>query len=326
MKKNILLLLVLAISMAVVQPASGQGFLDKLNKKLQKKVEDKIEKRAEEKTDEEIDKALDKILEEQEDAEKETDATSKDNRDQERLQKLMQGMGISGDPVPIADNYRFDSKIQMHIESYKANGDLDNEGDFITYINPGNQNFAYEFISGDFGQKGKQGKGLFIMDFENKAMIILSNEDGKKNGLVTGLDMNLGQDWREAYKDLDEEAVNNVNLNPYLDKTGRTKTIAGFKCVEYKYDNPEEDTEAKFWITKDADFKTRDYMSAIFKSAAYSRGMPWGFIMESEAINRETKERSVMKVVEYDENANKKIGLNEYQITNLGSMKIPEAE
>ena len=318
MKRSILLVTVFILTIVFVQPASGQRFLDKIGKKVKDKIERKVEDRVDEKVDEEVDKTLDKVLEEEEEAE----TKSKEALDQERLQKIMKGIGMSGEPVPIADDYSFDTKIQMHIESYKGNGDLDNEGNFITYINPGNKNFAYEFISGDFGERGK---GTFIMDFKNKAMIILSDDKGKKTGIVYGMDLNLDQSWDEAYKELDEEDVKNINMNPYLKKTGRTKSISGYRCTEYKYDNPEENVESRFWVSKDADFKTRDYMSAIFKSAAYSRGMPWGFIMESEAINTDTKERSVMKVTELDDNANKKFDLNGYQVTNLGSMKIPDA-
>ncbi len=319
MKKSILFTTILMLTIVFVQPAFGQRFLNKLSKKIKDKIEKKVEDKVDDKVDEEVDKTLDKAFEGEEEAE----SKSGENRDQERLQKFMKGIGMSGEPVPIADNYSFDTKIQMHIESYKSNGDLDNEGDFVTYMNPGNKNFAYEFVSGDYGEKGK---GIFIMDFKNKAMIILSDDKGKKTGIVTGMDLNLDQNWEEAYEDLDEEEVKNINMNPYLKKTGRTKTISGYKCVEYKYDNPDDHVESNFWVSKDADFKTRDYMSAIFKSAAYSRGMPWGFIMETKTLNTETKERSVMKVTELDDNANKKFSLSGYQVTNLGSIKIPEMQ
>ncbi len=324
MKSKLLFTTILILALAIAQPVSAQRFLDKLGKKLknkveevEKKVEKKVDDKVDEKVDEKVDNTLDKAFEDDDNPSKK----SQEARDQERLHKIMEGIGMSGEPVPIADEYLFDTKIQMHIESYKGNGDLDNEGDFITYINPGNKNFAYEFISGDFGKKGK---GTFIMDFKNKTMIILSDDKGKKTGIVYGMDLNLDQSWDEAYKNLDEEDVKNINMNPYLKKTGRTKSISGYKCTEYKYDNPEENVESSFWVSKDADFKTRDYMSAIFKSAAYSRGMPWGFIMESEAINTETKERSIMKVTELDDSANKEFDLGTYQVTNLGSMKIPD--
>ena len=54
--------------------------------------------------------------------------------------------------------------------------------------------------------------------------------------------------------------------------------------------------------------------------------MPWGFIMESETINKNNNERSIMQVTDIDNNANKKFDLSSYQITNLGSMKIPNTD
>ncbi|MGQ8335823.1 hypothetical protein ACUNWD_04680 [Sunxiuqinia sp. A32] len=312
MKKYVLIVAIIAGCLMISETTSAQGFLNKLSKKVQDKIENKVE----DKVDEKVDEKLDEAFEENEEA-----AASDEEKQNERLQKMMKGMGLSGDPVPIEDSYTFDSKIQMHIESYKSNGKLDNEGDFVTYINPEGKNFAYEFISGDMEQKGK---GMFIMDFTNGAMIILSDDKGEKNGIVYGI--NLDEAMDDAYDELDEEQIKNINLNPYLEKTGRSKSIAGYTCEEYKYNNPEEDTEASFWISEKANFKTRDYMSSIFKSAAYSRGMPWGFVMESESINKENNERTLMKVTDIDDNANKKFNLGNYQITNLGSMNIPTGD
>ncbi|MGD9930315.1 MAG: DUF4412 domain-containing protein [Mangrovibacterium sp.] len=319
MKRKKITLLMILFGAVILFPAeaNSQNILNKLGKKVQDKISNKVEERVDEKVDEEVDKSLDKVLE----GDSANKPVSEEERQQERMGKFMKGLGMSGEPVPVDNAYSFDSKIQMHIESYKGNGEKESDGDFITYVSPSMKNFAYEFVSGDIGTKGK---GIFIMDLKNKAMIILSEEDGKKTGIVYGFDISeLNTADYDAYEDLNEESIENINLNPYLKKTGRTKTIEGYKCEEYKYDNPEEDTEATFWMSKEVNMATRDWMSSIFKSAAYSHGMPWGFIMESEAINKETKERNIMKVTDIDQNANKKFDLSGYQITNLGSMKIP---
>ncbi len=304
--------LLLGISMA----GNSQSLLNKLGKKLKDKIETKAEEQVNEKIDDEVDKQLDDISQE----ESTTEDANDDARQQERLNKIMQGMGISGEPIAIDDAYSFESKIQMHIETYKGTGEKESDGDFITWTSPSVKNFAYEFVSGDIGQKGK---GTFIMDIANRAMIILSEEGGNKTGIVYGFDVDNLSDISNN-PDLDETNIETMNMNPYLTKTGRTKNIEGYLCEEYKYDNPEEATTGSFWVSNEVNIATRDMMGTIFKTAAYSHGMPWGFVMESEAINKETNERSLMKVTDIDPQANKRFELDNYQITNLGSMKIPD--
>ncbi len=315
-------ILVILVFLSLSEPISAQGFLNKLSKKVQDKIEKKVEKKVDDKVDEEVDKNLDKVFEGDENADK-----NKSARQSERMQKMMKGLGMSGKPVSIEDDYSFDSKLQMHFESYKKNGKKDSDGEFITFIDPNGKNFAYQVVNGDMKEKGQ---GLFIMDFENKAMIILTDEDGEKNGIVYGFDgagaLGMGLDT-EDYEELEDEDVpNNIAMNPYIKKTGQTKTIKGYKCEEYRYDNPEEETKSNFWISEDVDIITRDFFGTIMKSAQYSNGMPWGFVMEAESENTKTGERSIMKVTDIDTNANKKFSMGNYKITNIGSMNIPNME
>lgn len=320
MNKFLSPIMILFFLVAVSGTASAQGFLNKLSKKVQDKIENKVEDKVDQKVDEKVDESLDKVFEgEAEDS----DPRSTSEKQSERLEKMMKGIGMSGEPVPIENAYAFDSKLQMHIESYKKNGEKDSDGEFITYINPNGKNFAYEFIGGDMKQKGQ---GTFIMDFENKAMIMLSEENGERQGIVYGFDMegltDTGFD-AEAYKDLEDADMTNMAMSPYVEKTGRTKTVEGYRCEEYRYDNPEDHTKASFWISEDVNIMTRDFMSTMLKSATYSHGMPWGFVMESESENTRTGERSVMRVTDIDTKANKQFSMSNYQVTNLGSMKIP---
>lgn len=322
MSKFLPLSLILVVLIAFAEPASAQGFLNKLSKKVQDKIEKKVEKKVDDKVDEKVDEELDKVFEGQDEDESMDDT----DRDAARLQKMMKGFGMSGEPVPVEDDYTFDSKLQMHIETYNKDGKQESDGDFITYLDSKGKNFAYQFIGGDMQEKGK---GMFIMDLKNKAMIILSEDErrGERQGVVYGLDMSEMDDWdEEVYNDLEEEEVPDVAMSPYVKKTGRTKSIEGYKCEEYLYNNPEDEVEASFWVSKDVKISTRDFMGALLKMSSYSHGMPWGFVMESESTDTETGERSIMRVTDLDTNANKKFSLSGYKITNIGSMQIPNMD
>jgi len=321
MKTFLRITLLAVFAMMLIQPANGQRILRSLREKVEERVEKKVEERAEKKVDEAIDKQLDKLEEALEDSAASA-PTSTDEERRQRMQNIMKGLGMSGEPVPVADNYRFDNMIQMHVESYDANGSKESDGEFITHLSPDSKSMAYQMISGDMGNPGQ---GMFIMDAENGATIILSEEDGKKTGIVYGLGTffeTMGESIEED-ADLDETPESYL-ANPNVNKTGRTKTIAGYKCEEYKYSD--ETSESNIWITKDLKMNTRDFFSTLFKTSLYSHGIPWGYMMEVTTNDKETGEKSFMQVTKVDDNSNKSFSLADYEITNLGSFKVPMEE
>lgn len=319
MKKIVRITLLSVFAILVIHTANGQRILRNIRQKVEERVEKKVEERAEEKVDEAIDKQLDKMEEALEnDADSVKPSTGEER--QQRMQNIMKGLGMSGEPVPVADSYKFNHLIQMHVESFDANGSKESSGEFITHINPESQSMAYEMISGDMGNPGQ---GTFIIDADNSATIILSDENGEKTGIVYGMGNffeSMDESWEE---DADLDATPDSYLaNPNVNKTGRTKTIAGYKCEEYKYND--ETTESNIWITKDLKLNTRDFFSTLFKTSLYSHGIPWGYMMEVTSTDKETGEKSFMQVTKVNENSNKNFSLSDYKITNLGSFNMPE--
>ncbi len=326
MKLLINLLLIAFVSAILTQPAHGQKLLRKLQEKVQERAEEKVEERVDKKIDEAIDKQLDKIEESLEsDSENEpgsSESRSQSDRDREqRMQNIMKGIGIGGEPVPVADAYAFKQMIEMRVESYNKNGKLESEGDFITHLSPDSKSMAYQVVSGDMGNPGQ---GMFIIDAENGATIILSEEKGEKTGIVYGMGAffsSIGETYEEENLAETPEAY---LANPNVKKTGRTKTIAGYKCEEYKFND--EETESEVWITQDLKMNTQDFFSTLFKTNLYARGVPWGYMMEATTLDKETGEKSVMQVTRVDANSNKRFNMADYQITNLGSFTMPAQE
>ena len=274
--------------------------------------------------DEKIDESLDKIEDSLEkDEEGESSDNSSSNRE-DRMMGILKGMGISGEPVPVANNYKFDYKIQMHIESYDKKGKQESTGEFITHLNPENKSMAYEFVSGDMA---KDGQGKFIIDAENGAMIMLNDDDkGEKTGIVYGIGSFM-QSIGETYIDEElEDSPETYLANPNVKKTGKTKNIAGYKCEEYVYTDEEERTESHIWITKDLKMNTQDFFSTLFKTSLYSHGMGWGYMMEATTESLDSDEKTMMQVTDVDNNSNVTFSLNDYQVTNLGSFTMPVTE
>ena len=291
--KNILLISIFALF--IIQPAQGQNFLKKLSDRALKSVE---------KTDDNS-------------KEKEETASKGFN-----LKNIMKGMGLSGEPVPTAETYKFDHLIQMHLENFNKRGKKTDENEFITHFNSNSTSMAYQAISGDTDSE----QGLFIIDAENGATIILTEDNGEKTGIVYGMGaymQTLGEEYDEEDLDM-EETPETYLANPDVKKTGRTKTIIGFKCEEFVYND--EYTKSNFWITKDMNLNSKDFLSTLFKTSIASHGMGWGYMMESTSVDKETGEKSVMKVTRVDTNSNVKFSLSDYKITNLGSFQPTEEE
>jgi hypothetical protein len=234
---------------------------------------------------------------------------------------MMKKMGV-GEPVDFESSYSFDNLVQMHIESFDKKGKKTSEGEFITHLGSDSKSMAYEFVSGDMAEPDL---GLIIIDATNGATIILSEDKGKKTGIVYGLGTFFQSVYDESFEDLDlSETPETYLMNPNVEKTGRSKTIAGLSCEEYKY--TDEKTTSNIWITRDLKMNTQDFFGALFKTSLYSHGMGWGYMMEATSTNKESGEKSVMEVTRVDKNSNKKVVMSDYEITNIGSFGAPPKE
>jgi hypothetical protein len=166
------------------------------------------------------------------------------------------------------------------------------------------------------------GQGIFIVDAANEAVILLNEQNGEKTGIVYGM-KGLFESYDQS--NIEEFEVTNTPetylANPNVSKTGKTKTIAGYKCDEYTYND--EYSEANYWITKNLKMDAGDFMSTLFKTSLASNGMGWGYIMEATSMNKENGEKSIMKVTDVDQHSNVKFSLDEYQISNLGNITVP---
>ena len=108
-----------------------------------------------------------------------------------------------------------------------------------------------------------------------------------------------------------------------MKKTGNTKKIAGYTCEQFTLSD--EDTEGEMWMTRDLKLESSDFIGALFNvgMATAGMGMGWGYLMESTLVKKGTGEKSFMTVTKVDPNANKKLTLSEYSITNMGNIAIP---
>ncbi len=149
---------------------------------------------------------------------------------------VMSVLGLTGN-VDYEEAYNFDAYIQMEITTYKKNGKLDEKMIYDNYLHKTDADYAMVFNNDD-------NQSTIIFDTKNSAMLILTESDGERTGFATTIDPEAMAELAEDY--VDEEDVDMDSYKPM--KTGKTKTILGYKCNEYLVKN--EESEVHMWVSE----------------------------------------------------------------------------
>jgi hypothetical protein len=191
-------------------------------KKLGKKVEKAAEKAVERKAEQKTTKETEKVF----------DSTFNKKRKKNKNVPSLPGFA----DIKPADNYSFDYRADMEI---KTGGETMKMSYFLS--ESGN------FLSSMIDDKRMKDKSLMIMDFEREAMFTFMENGGEKIRMAMSLPM------ASAY----DQASNESNTK--VTATGKSKTIMGYKCLEYEMTGT--DMNGTMWITKDvtARFPTSFY-------------------------------------------------------------------
>jgi hypothetical protein len=292
------------------------------------RASDRANEEIDNKIEQEVDRGIDSLLNKNESQEQETRSNSNEDTQKgssssssRRSGAFMKSLGLDA-PANISESYNYKGYMLMDIESWDSKGKKEELSNYITYFNETEKNFAMEFSNPE------KEKSVIIFDAENKAMIILSDDGNEKSGIVTPLNYDTSTSAEDGSQNTD---MNNAEMtdadSPFLNtnykKTGRTKTVSGYSCEEYFYEDDE--STMSLWITNDlpADLYARIFSVSTF--ASYSNtGAPQGFTMEWEMKKKNSKEQSIMTVKEVDKNKQTTIKTTGYTIINLGGMMNQE--
>lgn len=201
------------------------------------------------------------------------------------VSKIMKGININ---VPTEDVYNFTGVAEMEMTGTDEKGKAIDPILMTSFITENSDFSAMEFSSNEKKKKEGLEKTIMIFDMKNNASIILMENEGEKTRMALGLNY-----------DLHESIIENDTLSfedVQFEKTGRTKTIAGYPCDEYKAEN--EEYVAFYWATQDAiggigTFwgKNSSFLSKKMKTAnkEYFERLPDGDILEITSQNKEDK-------------------------------------
>jgi len=246
--QQIILLLALIILVPTASNAQFGNFIkNKASKALNAVTKEKVKE-----TTAPIDSAAQKAAIDASAAAKQIEE-NQNKQNQNQNQSAPEGMDLSklfGGKVEskYKDDYSFSSRLYMQIETYGKKETM--KMDVYMYFSSNSPTVGMEsklFVD----QEGKKAplNSSMIMDGENKSMILLSEINGMKMGMISAI-----PDEKTIAQQSNEKGDHKF-VKPNLTKTGNTRVIAGYTCDEYSYSDKDKKTYGKLWFTKDANLK-----------------------------------------------------------------------
>ena len=232
--------------------------------------------------------------------------------------RMMQAMGLND--VKHDMSYSFSSSMLMEIETTDSEGEVE-VMDYTTYFSPDSKNYAMTFDAVD-EQTGKKQKSTMIFDLKNGAMLMLGDDGTERSGVAMSLPADTADIAETAnaedYEEYLDEEIPNEFVHPSYKSTGNTKSILGFKCKEYVYQDMEG--SVRLWITTDKKLNLKHAYGQMQGFGALATG-GWGYGsgLVMEMIHKDIQNKSGMHMIVKDisTDKNKELDLSGYQIVGV---------
>lgn len=195
--------------------------------------------------------------------------------------------------------YQFQHNIVVTVKTSKPGKD---SGSMKTryLISDSGRFFGYEILENKMGRDEGRGQRKMkgIRDSKDSVLLMLmEDETGNKNGFCSGF---RKQDI-PAFLRNRKDTAKGYHAKDFV-KTGRTKTICGYQCEEYKKDNADE--TMSIWVSKE----TSPWVTAFHKGVSgVSNDMPsatgfTGMAMEMDMLKKADQSSMVWMVTEVNKN------------------------
>jgi hypothetical protein len=269
-------------------------------KKLKKAASQGMENAIEQKVEEEAQKMMARQLEKQlaglfgEDAQ-----GAPVNFD---MDKILAGIG---EEVPTADSYEFTGFATLELQTKDEKGKSMDPMTMKSYLGQNSEYTGMEV----FDPKNPSTITIMIFDMENKASILLMENEETKNSFAYKLDFD---------DVLDDASVSVEESNFKIEKTGNTKDILGYTCDEYFVKS--EDGQGTYWITEELINGSNSFWSSNSpfasskmqeKYADHFANMPKGNFMEMDFTSTDGSE-VMMKVIDIQASQPKTFKMSDY--------------
>jgi len=171
-----------------------------------------------------------------------------------------------------------------------------------------------------FGMYGtNQGTSFkMVFDYENLQMITMP--EAQQGAPSYGMVMSLDEDAFAT--DNEDDEASDVKFT----ETGRTKTINGFSCKEYKLENEDdEDYETFVWTTMDSDMEWMSFFQTMSEQQKMKMQMPEsypeGMVVQTVTESTKNQEKTVMTVKNMQKNNNQTLSTSGYKFMSMNGKK-----
>ncbi|MEI6049491.1 MAG: DUF4412 domain-containing protein [Bacteroidota bacterium] len=303
--RSIFLLLALLILLPGVSNAQLGFVRNKLNKAINKEVDNKI------------DTAIDKSERDSRNNAKENEQSDQNESDKSSTQDNSgtkgTGRGLFGGKIDIKynDEYKFTGRLYMQVETYDKKDVI--KSDYYVYFNSNTLNSGFEVKIEDPKEGEKSLPSVFLFDNDNKCFLMLIENSDSKTGIISTIPSD------SAIAALAKTQKGETPAQPTITKTGNSRTIAGYKCDEYKIIEAEKDGYSNVWMTKDVVLKAdkRNWGKTGIPTYSNYPDFEGAMMLAMEAYDKKSQPEMKMETKEINENFGHSISTTGYTFMKM---------
>ncbi len=284
-------------------------------------AKNKAQNRAQNRVDQKVDNAIDDGLDAVENlfkfGKKKNKTEANENKSEEQeMQEAMNAFGGllgGGGDVKVAPHYDFDADMLIEIGTTKKEGKKEEIVKANYFLSEKGGYFGYEMQP-----EGSSTPIKAIMDWEQSTILTFMEE--QKQIMAVKLNTTQIEDAIEA------ELDKNDGVDGKFTKTGKTKSILGYTCHEYTFDD--EETIGTMWLTQDLAFdllKSMGNMQNIGKGKkmhALPKDVPQGTLLEGRWTEKSSGTISTWETKEVNLKKSQ-ISTQGYKVMSVGNMFQP---
>ena len=325
--KGLFLLFAFLLIIPATSPAQVGGLLkNKMNKvvnagvkTLDKEVDNQIDTAVNKEADKARAKADARAEQKRQESNQPSAAQGTENQTGDGQPSGQQGGGMLGAmfsnkvDLKYNESYSFTSRIYMVTETYDKKDVMKMDMYIFYSANHPSMGIETKSIQNTEGETMPVIANM-VLDGENKCFLMLTDMNGMKMGMISNVpDENTEPADKKGKKD----------NPPVYTKTGNTKVIAGYKCDEYTFVDPDDKSKGSVWYTTDSRIKLdrRGWRNTGMNSYYQNPQFNDGVILAMEAFDEKGNKTMKSETMEVNENYPHTISVQGY---SLRQMKLGE--
>jgi len=237
MKTRIILL---SATLILLMPSTsfcqvGNILRNRVNKAINKRIEDKV--------DTAINKRVEEATQEQNAG---TQPQGAETPQRQGAENINLGNLLGGKiTAKYSEAYNFNNRIYMVTEMYDKKDVV--RSDMYVYFNDSSTDGGFEAkLKGTSDGEQMEMAMTSVYDAVNKVFIVLSDMGAMKIGLISEVPEETAESQASVQK-----RTRKGTSEVVITKTRNSKIIAGLKCDEYLYNDPETKEHGNLWVTRD---------------------------------------------------------------------------